>query len=184
MGSSDWGTGMELPIEHHPKANRETGAAPHLRSRRADGHGARGCHGVDGCRGVARTRWGRHLKGGSRRGVGRPGDRAETEAKRQDPLSVGKPELICLAAFDDVDMAMMVHNTSVPADTSLGVGATMNGCVMKTVILFRGTGAHAGFAPSWGATRSTPPILAFNAIHARRETFRDEDTIRVLWFIT
>jgi metal-dependent amidase/aminoacylase/carboxypeptidase family protein len=96
---------------------------------------------------------------------------------------VGKPELIRLGAFDDIDMCMMVHNTTNPPDLLLGVGTTLNGCVMKTIV-FRGKGCHAGAAPWAGANALNAANLAFNAIHARRETFRDEDAVRVHWIIT
>src|SRR5213083_1186787 len=82
----------------------------------------------------------------------------------------GKPELLRLGHFDDVDLAMMIHATSRPEDGKAGVPGSNNGCIVKTV-RYLGRAAHAGGAPH----------LAINAL---RETFRDEDTIRVHPIIT
>ncbi len=172
-----------LPIEHHPKANRETGAA------HACGHDAQTAMVLAVAMGLTDAEVLHELAGGVTCFHVPAEELVDLEyrqkLKREGKIRylVGKPELIRLGAFDDVDMAMMVHNTSVPADLTLGVGATMNGCVMKT-ILFRGKAAHAGAAPWAGANALNAANLAFNAIHARRETFRDEDTIRVHWIIT
>ena len=58
----------------------------------------------------------------------------------------GKPELLRVGAFDDVDMAMMVHTSSNRADGLTGVSESSNGCVVKQ-ITFLGHAAHAGGAP-------------------------------------
>src|SRR5262245_6416900 len=61
----------------------------------------------------------------------------------------GKPELIRLGHFDDVDLAMMIHTTSQPEMKKAGVAASNNGCIVKTV-RYRGRAAHAGGAPHLG----------------------------------
>jgi len=80
----------------------------------------------------------------------------------------GKPELLRLGHFDDVDMAMMIHT---------------NGCIVKTV-RYVGRAAHAGGAPHMGINALYAAQIGLTAINAIRETFRDEDTIRVHPIIT
>ena len=45
--------------------------------------------------------------------------------------------------------------------------------------IFLGRAAHAGFAPEQGINALNMAELAMNNIHALRETFRDEDKVRV-----
>ncbi|PKB79742.1 MAG: amidohydrolase [SAR202 cluster bacterium Io17-Chloro-G9] len=95
----------------------------------------------------------------------------------------GKPELIKLGEFDDVDLAMMLHTTSNPQEKQLCISGTNNGTVAKK-IQFLGKGAHAGGSPHLGINALNAATLAISAIHYNRETFRDEDTIRVHPIIT
>jgi amidohydrolase len=90
----------------------------------------------------------------------------------------GKAELIKLGHFDDVDMAMMVHVTANPSDKRVGLRSTNNGLVAKFV-RFLGKAAHAGGAPDKGINALNAASLALTAIHYQRETFRDQDHIRV-----
>ena len=95
----------------------------------------------------------------------------------------GKPELIKLGEFDDVDLSMMVHTTSNPDEGQLCLSGTNNGTVAKQ-IQFVGKGSHAGGAPHLGINALNAATLALSAIHYNRETFRDDDTIRVHPIIT
>ncbi len=95
----------------------------------------------------------------------------------------GKPELLRLGHFDDVDLAMMIHATSRPEDGKAGVPASNNGCIVKTV-RYVGRAAHAGGSPHLGVNALYAAQIALAAINAVRETFRDEDTIRVHPIIT
>jgi amidohydrolase len=95
----------------------------------------------------------------------------------------GKSEMIKLGEFDDVDMSMMIHTTSNHADKQICPSGTNNGTVVKR-IRFIGRGAHAGGAPHLGINALNAASLALSAIHFNRETFRDEDTIRVHSIIT
>ena len=95
----------------------------------------------------------------------------------------GKPELIKLGEFDDVDMAMMLHTTSNREDKQLCISGTNNGTVAKR-IQFIGRGAHAGGSPHLGINALNAATLALSGIHFNRETFRDEDTVRVHPIIT
>lgn len=95
----------------------------------------------------------------------------------------GKPELIRLGEFDDVDLAMMTHTTSSPEDKSIALSTTNNGLVVKN-IQYIGRGAHAGGSPHLGINALNAAMLGIQAIHALRETFRDADTVRVHPIIT
>src|SRR5688572_9773366 len=95
----------------------------------------------------------------------------------------GKPELLRLGHFDDVELAMVMHGTTRPEDGRAGVPASNNGCVVKTV-RYLGRAAHAGGAPHMGINALYAAQIALMGINAIRETFRDEDTIRVHPIIT
>lgn len=93
----------------------------------------------------------------------------------------GKQEFIKLGIFDDVDMAMITHTSADPF--KLGIGGTSNGHVVKFV-QFTGRGAHAGGAPHMGINALNAAMIALSAINANRETFRDQDTVRVHGILT
>ncbi len=95
----------------------------------------------------------------------------------------GKPEFIRLGKLDDVDMAMMTHTIAAPRNAKFALGGTNNGMLSK-LIAFRGTAAHAGAAPHAGVNALNAAMIAMSAIHAQRETHRDEDTIRIHPIIT
>ena len=96
---------------------------------------------------------------------------------------VGKAELIRVGAFDDVDMAMLVHTTSVPDEGRFGFSQSNNGAIIKQ-IQFIGRAAHAGGAPHRGVNALRAAMLALAGIDAQRETFKDDDTVRVHPIIT
>lgn len=95
----------------------------------------------------------------------------------------GKPELIRLGEFDDVDMAMMTHLTTRKEERRLAMLESCNGCVVKQ-IQFIGKAAHAGGAPHLGINALNAAMVSLSAVHAQRETFRDDDTVRVHPIIT
>ncbi len=95
----------------------------------------------------------------------------------------GKQELIRVGAFDDIDMAMMVHAEGSTPEAAAIVGGSSLGFVAKTVN-FKGKAAHAGGAPHEGVNALNAAMAALMCIHAQRETFRDEDKIRVHPIIT
>ena len=105
--------------------------------------------------------------------------------RRQGKLEFlgGKPELVKLGEFDDIDMAMMCHTTSNPDEKQLCISGENNGTIAKK-IQFVGRGAHAGGAPHLGINALNAATLALSAINFNRETFRDEDSIRVHPIIT
>jgi len=98
-------------------------------------------------------------------------------------LMSGKQEFIRLGAFDDVDMAMMVHTAPISTGGKFLVGGTSNGHVVKYV-KFIGKASHAGGAPHQGVNALQAAMLAINAMNSQRETFRNEDRIRVHGILT
>ena len=98
-------------------------------------------------------------------------------------LMAGKQEFIRLGAFDDVDMAMMIHTASTNEETKFAVGGTSNGHVVK-YIKFIGKAAHAGGAPDQGINALQAAMIALNALNAQRETLKNEDTIRLHGILT
>ena len=95
----------------------------------------------------------------------------------------GKPEMIKLGEFDDIDLAMMCHTTANPQERQLCISGENNGTLAKK-IQFLGRGAHAGGAPHLGINALNAATLAISAIHYNRETFRDDDSVRVHPIIT
>jgi amidohydrolase len=99
-------------------------------------------------------------------------------------LMAGKQEFIRLGAFDDVDMAMMVHTASSSAEEAkFALGGTSNGHVVKYV-RFIGRSAHAGSSPHQGVNALQAAMVALNALNTQRETLRNEDTIRLHGILT
>ena len=91
--------------------------------------------------------------------------------------------MLRLGHLDDVDMAMMIHATPRTEEGKLAVPVSNNGCMVKTV-RYIGKAAHAGGMPHRGINALYAAQIALTAINAIRETFRDEDTIRVHPIIT
>jgi amidohydrolase len=98
-------------------------------------------------------------------------------------LMAGKQEFIRLGAFDDVDMAMMVHTSSSPEDKKFALGGTSNGHVVKYVN-FIGKASHAGGSPHLGVNALQAAMVALNALNTQRETLRNEDSIRLHGIMT
>lgn len=95
----------------------------------------------------------------------------------------GKQELIRLGAFDDIDMAMMVHCQADTPECNVFVHGGSTGFVGKMVRI-TGKEAHAGAAPHEGINALNAAMAALMCINAQRETFRDDDHIRVHPIIT
>jgi len=92
----------------------------------------------------------------------------------------GKSELIRIGAFDDVDMSIVHHSSN--EGISVGSGSS-NGFVSK-VIRYIGKEAHAAGAPHKGVNALNAASLGLSALAYQRETFRDEDSVRVHPIIT
>jgi len=172
-----------LVVAGHPEADPETGAA------HACGHNAQ-IAGLLGCAmGLVDAGAAEHLAGRVVFFAVPAEEYGDVEWRvsqaRQGRIEFlgGKPELLRLGHFDDVDLAMMIHTTSRPEDGRAGVPQSNNGCIVKTV-RYIGRAAHAGGAPHMGINALYAAQIALAAINAIRETFRDEDTIRVHPIIT
>ena len=99
-------------------------------------------------------------------------------------LMAGKQEFIRLGAFDDIDMAMMVHTASTSQEsTKFSVGGTSNGHVVKYV-RFIGKAAHAGSSPHMGVNALQAAMVALNALNTQRETLRNENNVRLHGVLT
>ena len=93
----------------------------------------------------------------------------------------GKSELIRIGAFDDVDMSI-VHHTQENDEISVGSG-THTGFVSQ-VIRYLGREAHAASEPEKGINALNAASIGLTALAYQRETFRDEDSVRVHPIIT
>lgn len=91
----------------------------------------------------------------------------------------GKQEYLRRGGMDDVDMILQAHLINVGNTGKLScLNTDCNGFVTKNV-RFLGKASHAGFAPHEGINALNMANVAMAGIHALRETFRDEDKIRV-----
>jgi metal-dependent amidase/aminoacylase/carboxypeptidase family protein len=95
----------------------------------------------------------------------------------------GKPELVRLGHLDDIQMAMLVHASTGSPGPKLLHSSTSNGFVAK-MVRFKGKASHAGSAPEKGINALNMMALAIMNLNAQRETFRDDDTIRVHQIVT
>lgn len=87
----------------------------------------------------------------------------------------GKSELIRIGAFDDVNLSI-VHHSSIEG-VRVGNG-TCNGFVSK-VIRYIGREAHAAVEPEKGINALNAASLGLSALAYQRETFKDEDSVRI-----
>lgn len=90
----------------------------------------------------------------------------------------GKQQMIAEGVFEDIDLAMMVHSETGVSGPHVVVEGPASGFISKQV-RFTGKEAHAGGAPWEGINALNAASLAIQAIHMQRETFRDEDRVRV-----
>ncbi len=87
----------------------------------------------------------------------------------------GKCELLRIGAFDDIDISLAHHTDE--KGNKIGSGSS-NGFVSK-VIRIKGKAAHAAGAPHEGINALSAVSLGLQALGLNRETFRDEDNVRV-----
>ena len=96
----------------------------------------------------------------------------------------GKAEAIRKGAFDDVDMAVMAHNYPISEQGyKCSPASAWNGFIGKQV-RFIGKQAHAGGAPWDGINALNMANLAMTGMHFQRETFHDDDKVRIHGIIT
>ncbi|SEB79487.1 amidohydrolase [Rhodococcus koreensis] len=90
----------------------------------------------------------------------------------------GKPELIRLGEFDDIDLGMITHPGTSGQESLFEMDHSWLGAILKKV-RFHGLTAHAGENPHEGINALKALTLAMTAIDSQQETYRDEDSIRV-----
>ena len=105
-------------------------------------------------------------------------ERLELRAQGATEFLGGKSELVKLGAFDDVDMALMVHAGAFEDETICSLNTSSNGFVGKQA-RFIGKAAHAGGAPHAGINALYAANLALEALNAQRETFEDDESVRI-----
>lgn len=172
-----------LMVDGHPMANEKTGAA------HACGHNAQIAGLMGAAIAITKTDAMNSLAGNLAFFAVPAEEYVEVEYRtnlvKEGKLEFlgGKPELIRLGHFDDIDLSMMIHTSNKSEGYSAGISDSSNGCVVK-MIDFIGKAAHAGGAPHKGINALNAANIAISAIHAQRETFRDSDTVRVHPIIT
>lgn len=102
----------------------------------------------------------------------------KNELRRQGKILYGggKCELLRTGAFDNIDLCL-AHHTAPDEDILIGNGSG-NGFVSK-IIRIKGKAAHAAAAPEKGINALSAASLGLQALALNRETFRDEDSVRV-----
>ncbi|MCH3915883.1 MAG: amidohydrolase [Spirochaetia bacterium] len=96
----------------------------------------------------------------------------------------GKRELIHEGIFKSADLILSCHTMGIDQDRwDAEVGSTLNGFMYKKAT-FIGKGAHAGSNPAGGINALNAADLAMTAINFQRETFREEDAIRVHYILS
>jgi amidohydrolase len=167
-----------LRVTGHPDADPTTGAA------HACGHNAQVAGMLGAAMGLLDTQAFEHLAGRAvffavpaEEGGDLEWRVSQVKAGKLELLG-GKAELLRLGHFDDVDLAMMIHLTPRAEDGKASVPLSNNGRVGK-LARYIGKAAHAGGAPHLGVNALYAAQIGLMAINALRETFRDEDTIRV-----
>ncbi len=92
----------------------------------------------------------------------------------------GKIEFLYRGYFDGVDMAFMIHTTN-GEKAVIRKGSVGN---VKKFVCYKGIAAHAGGYPHDGINALYAATLGLSAINSLRETFKEEDLIRVHPIIT
>ncbi|MFR4161654.1 MAG: amidohydrolase [Paraclostridium sordellii] len=104
--------------------------------------------------------------------------RKSLQEKNEIKYVGGKQELLYRGTLDDVDMAMMFHALNFEENKNCVIKSYTNGFVSKHAT-FIGRASHAGIAPHEGINALNMASLATNNINAQRETFKDEDRVRI-----
>ncbi|MEZ3437138.1 MAG: amidohydrolase [Lachnospiraceae bacterium] len=96
----------------------------------------------------------------------------------------GKQEYLLRGGMDNIDMILQCHMMEVDGGRKCcTVNTDTDGFISKNV-KFIGRASHAGAAPHAGINAVNMAQLALNNINALRETFREEDMVRVSAIIT
>jgi len=93
-------------------------------------------------------------------------------------LFSGKQEQIRLGVYDDAWTVLKYHSMADSPERKVTVNGALDGFIAKRAV-FLGVPAHSGAAPDKGVNALNAAALAQLAINTQRETFRDDDHIRV-----
>ncbi|MBE6712921.1 MAG: amidohydrolase [Ruminococcaceae bacterium] len=169
-----------LPCPGHPLADPETGAA------HACGHNCQ-CAALLGVAAGLTAPNVLDEMSGSIRLFAVPAEEGVSSAFREELKKngtvryfAGKPEVLYRGLLDDVDIALMVHQKETKG---MSCPKGSNGNVRKKAT-FIGKSAHAGGAPHKGLNALYAASNALAAANAIRETFREQDKIRMHPIIT
>ncbi|MBQ0001496.1 MAG: amidohydrolase [Clostridiales bacterium] len=91
----------------------------------------------------------------------------------------GKSELIRLGVFEDVDIALTTHVHMVPVKESIYLGNPRCNGFSAEMVTVRGKAAHAATAPWDGVNALSITNSAISMMGMLRETFREEDHVRL-----
>lgn len=89
----------------------------------------------------------------------------------------GKCEFIRVGAMDGIDLVVGHHSSTGDWEAGLA-NSPSTGFVSKTV-KYKGKSSHAAGAPHRGVDALNAAALGMHALELQRESFRDEDTVRV-----
>ena len=89
----------------------------------------------------------------------------------------GKINMIDKGLFDDVDIMISCHAMA-NSKYKYSVGSNLAGFVYKKII-FKGKAAHGAVSPHLGINALNAYALFNDALNMLRETFKEEDTIRI-----
>ena len=89
----------------------------------------------------------------------------------------GKVEFLYRGYMDGCDIAFMVHATTTQ-DADFVISAGSNGCMAKEIV-YTGKASHAGGSPQNGINSLYAANMGLNALNAIRETFVDDEHVRV-----
>ncbi len=104
--------------------------------------------------------------------------RLQLQAENKIKLLSGKQNLILEDAFKDVDCFLSVHTMGETKQVSMEINASLSGFIYKK-FHFKGQAAHAAVMPHMGINALNAQILTQNAFALLRETFQEDDRIRL-----
>lgn len=104
--------------------------------------------------------------------------RLQLQANNKIQLLSGKQNLILQDAFHDVDCFLSVHTMGETSQPSMEINASLSGFIYKK-FHFIGQAAHAAVMPHMGINALNAQILTQNAFALLRETFQEDDRIRL-----
>ena len=110
------------------------------------------------------------------------GYRAELKQRGKIKYFSGKQQLVYEGAFDNVDMAIMLHAMGNEPQPKLYIRGNNLGFISKK-LTFKGKAAHAS-TPADGTNALNAAALAILGIHSNRDTFTEEERIRIHPIIT